>query len=89
MHQTKEVNRQRQVFVLSGECDKDKYKEKMEKTMTQTIYVMTHERAKTGDCGQQRSSVSPESGPGFEFSAGAGSGSRILDPDWVSDFGNH
>ena len=67
----------------------DKYKEKMEKTMTQTIYVMTHERAKTGDCGQQRSSVSPESGPGFEFSAGAGSGSRILDPDWVSDFGNH
>ena len=62
--------------MLGGECNKDKYKEKMEKTMTQTIYVND---SKTGDCGQQRSSVSPESGPGFEFSAGAGSGSRILD----------
>ena len=60
--------------------DNDKYNEKVN---------ICHERTKTGDCGQQWSSVSPESGPGFEFSAGAGSGSRILDPDWVSDFGNH
>ena len=53
---------------------------KMAKTVTKTkTKTICHERAKTGDCGQRRSSVSTESGPGLEFSAEAGSGSRILD----------
>ena len=65
-------------IVVCGECDNDKDKEDG-KDSDKDKDNICHERAKTGDCGQRRSSVSTESGPGLEFSAEAGSGSRILD----------
>ena len=43
--------RQRQGIVVSGECNKDKDDASMTKKITKTIHVMTHERAKIGDCG--------------------------------------
>ena len=64
--------------MVCGACDNDKDKEDG-KDSDKDKDNICHERAKTGDCGQRRSSVSTESGPGLEFSAEAGSGSRILD----------
>ena len=67
-------------IVVCGECDNDKDKEDgKDSDKDKDKENICHERAKTGDCGQRRSSVSTESGPGLEFSAEAGSGSRILD----------